>query len=127
MKAQLFGWTVATFALFLVLGFGAAGEKDKKDEKPKFKIPKVMKGVMKSGVAQKVFAGEGTKEETAKVLDMFVSLHANTPPKGDKDNWAKVTKTLVTTAQAIADGKETGSKKLAAIINCGACHKEFKK
>jgi hypothetical protein len=127
MKTQLLGWTVATFALVLLLGFGTAGEKDKKDEKPKFKIPEVMKEVMKSGVAKKVFAGEGTKEETAKVLEMFVSLHASKPPKDENDNWAKVTKTLVSTAQAIADGKEKGSKKLAAIINCGACHKEFKK
>jgi hypothetical protein len=127
MKTQLFGWTIATFALVLLLGFGSAGDKDKKDEKPKFKIPEVMKEVMKSGVAKKVFAGEGTKEETAKVLDMFVSLHANTPPKDDKGNWAKVTKTLVSTAQAIADGKEKGSKKLAGLINCGGCHSEFKK
>jgi hypothetical protein len=127
MKVQLFGWTIATFTLVLLLGFSAAGEKEKKEEKPKFKIPEVMKEVMKSGVSKKVFAGEGTKEETAKVLEMFVSLHASKPPKDDNDNWAKVTKTLVSTAQAIADGKEKGSKKLAGLINCGSCHKEFKK
>ncbi len=124
MKA-LFAGAVATLSLVLVLGVNQAGEKGKKGE-PKYKISEVMQEIMKSKLGPKVFSGQGTKEENKKVLDYFIALHENNPPKGEKGAWAKVTQTLVDTAKKIESGEEKGSKKLAALINCGACHKEFK-
>jgi hypothetical protein len=126
MKA-MFACVAATVALMLVLGVNMAGEKDKKDKTDaKYKIADVMKEIMKSGLGKKVFAGEGSKEENKKVLEYFIELHKNTPPKGEKDTWNKVTQTLVDTAKKIEAGEEKGSKKLAAIINCTFCHKTFK-
>jgi len=121
MKA-LFASVVAMVSVALLLGATGAGEKD-----AQYKIKESMKAVMASKLAQKVFAGEGTKEENKKVLEHFISLHANTPPKGEKDAWTKVTQTLVDTAKKIDAGEEKGSAKLAKLINCGSCHGMFKK
>jgi hypothetical protein len=121
MKA-MFACVAATLALVLVLGVNEAGEKDK----PKYKIAEVMKEIMKSKLGPKVFEGKGTPEENKKVLAYFIELHKNTPPKGEKDTWNKVTQTLVDTAKKIEAGEEKGSKKLAAIINCMFCHTRFK-
>jgi hypothetical protein len=126
MKA-LFAGVVALVGLTFVLGVSGAGDKDKKDDEPKYKIKEVMKEIMASKLGPKVFAGEGSKEENKKVLDYFIELHKNKPPRDEKDSWAKVTQTLVDTAKKIEAGEEKGSKKLAQLINCGACHGEFKK
>ncbi len=127
MKA-LFAGAVAILSLMLVLSVNQAGEKDKKDKAgdPKYKIKEVMQEIMKSKLGPKVFRGEGTKEENKKVLEYFIALHENNPPKGEKESWAKITKALVDAAKKIDAGEEKGGKKLAALINCGACHKEFK-
>jgi hypothetical protein len=122
MKA-LFASVVAMVSVAILLGVTGAGEKGE----PKYKIKEVMNEIMKSQLGPKVFKGEGTKEETKKVLDYFVELHKNNPPKGDKDAWAKVTQTLVDTAKKIEAGEEKGSVKLGKLINCGACHGMFKK
>ncbi len=121
MKA-LCVWVVAMMSMALLLGVSGAGEKD-----AKYQIKESMKAVMASKLAMKVFNGQGTPEENKKVLEHFVSLHANMPPKGEKDAWAKVTQTLVDTAKKIDSGEEKGSAKLAKLINCQGCHGQFKK
>jgi hypothetical protein len=117
----LFASLVAMACVAILLGVSGAGEEGK------YKTKEVMKAIMASKLGPKVFAGQGTKEENKKVLDYFIELHKNMPPKGDKDAWAKVTQTLVDTAKKIEAGEEKGSAKLAKLINCQGCHTEFKK
>lgn len=121
MKA-LFASMVAMVTVVILLGATGAGEGE-----PKYKIKDVMKKIMASKLGPKVFAGEGTKEENKQVLEYFVELHKNAPPKGEKDAWTKVTQTLVDTAKKIDSGEEKGSAKLAKLINCAGCHGQFKK
>jgi hypothetical protein len=123
MKALIAGFA-ATIALVLVLGSdGAGGEKE-----PKFKIKEVMKKAMAGGLCKKCASGQATAEEKKQLVEMFVALHDNAPPKGEKDSWAKVTKALVDAAKAVEAGTdEKAGKALAMLVNCKACHGEFKK
>jgi hypothetical protein len=120
MKA-LFASMVAVIGFVVLLSPGAAGEKSK------YTTKQVMKAVMANKLGPKVFSGKGTKEENKKVLEYFISLHGNMPPKGEQGSWDKITKSLVDTAKKIDAGEEKGSAKLAKLINCGVCHGQFKK
>ena len=127
MKA-LFAGMVATVAMVLVLSSTGAAQKDKDEKKePKYKISEVMQKAMKGGLCKKCASGDATAAEKKMLVEMFIALHENTPPKGEKDSWAKVTKALVDAAKAVDEGKdEAAGKSLAKLVNCGACHKEFK-
>jgi hypothetical protein len=129
MKLFLAG-VLATFALAFVLTAtdGAGKDKDKDKEEPKYKIKEVMKKAMAGGLCKKCATGKGTDEDKKELVELFVALHANTPPKGEKEEWAKITKSFVDAAKAILDGKdEDAGKKLAKLVNCKECHGMFKK
>jgi hypothetical protein len=125
MKMLLAGM-VAMVSLVLVLGANQAGEKDKKAE-PKFKIKEVMaKAHGEEGLLEKVTEGTATAKEKKLLVEMYAALHANTPPKGDQAKWAKVTQSMVDGAKAVDDGTDEKGKALAKLVNCKACHAEFK-
>jgi hypothetical protein len=127
MKALL-SCGVAVLSLMLVLGVNSAGEKDKKAE-PKYTIKEVMKKAHDDeGLLEKVQEGKATAKEKKELVELYVALHDNTPPKGDKAKWAKVTQSLVDTAKAIDDGKDEkmAIKTLTKLVNCKNCHGEFK-
>src|SRR5882724_3056408 len=105
MKMLLAGM-VAVFSLAIFLGADQAGEKDKKAE-PKFKIKEVMaKAHAEGGLLEKVTDGTATAKEKKELVELYVALHDNIPPKGDQSKWAKVTQALVDAAKAVDDGKD---------------------
>ena len=119
MKALL-SCGVAVLSLMLVLGVNSAGEKDKKAE-PKYTIKEVMKKAHDDeGLLEKVQEGKATAKEKKELVELYVALHDNTPPK--------VTQSLVDTAKAIDDGKDEkmAIKTLTKLVNCKNCHGEFK-
>jgi hypothetical protein len=127
MKA-LISCGVAVLSLVLVLGVNSAGEKDKKAE-PKYTIKEVMmKAHDDDGILSKVQDGTATAKEKKDLVELYVALHDNAPPKGDKAKWAKVTQSLVDTAKAIDAGKDEPAavKTLSKLVNCKNCHSEFK-
>jgi hypothetical protein len=128
MKVFVAG-VLATFALVLLLSSSSDAGKDKdKSEEPKYKIKEVMKKAMAGGLCKKCATGKGSDEEKKQLVEMFVALCANTPPKGEKDDWVKITKQLADAAKAVAAGKddEAGAK-LGKLVNCKECHGMFKK
>jgi hypothetical protein len=121
MKA-MFAGVVATLSLVILLNANQAGQK----EEPKYKIGEVMAKAMKGGLAKKVADGKATEAEKKQLVEYFVALHANTPPKGEKTAWEKVTKSLVEAAKSAEGGDEKAGKSIAKLITCANCHKEFK-
>jgi hypothetical protein len=128
--------TVKYFALaVLAVAVASAGvfrADDKKDD-PKYTIKDVMKMAHQADkdskdptLAKKVTDGKGSKEDKAKLLELYTALAANKPPKGDADAWKKQTTTIVDAAKAVVDGKDGAEKDLGKAINCMACHKDFK-
>ena len=126
-NAKYFGLAVLTMALVSAGAFRAADKDD-----PKYTIKDVMKmahavekGSKDPSLFQKVTTGKASKEEKAKLLELYSALPANKPPKGDADAWKKSTTAMVDAAKAVVDGKEDAEKNLKMATACMECHKAF--
>lgn len=95
--------------------------------------PKEIKEVMKeahggkNSLLKKVLSGKAEKEEREKLLALYKDLAADTPEKGAKESWEKMTKAIVAAAEAVVDKGDSASlKKLRAATQCMGCHKIHK-
>lgn len=108
--------TVAPFALAT----------QEEDTKPEHTIKDVMKKAMKDGLLKKVAGGEATDEEKKELLDMFISLVENKPPKGEMESWHNLAGASALAAAKMVVGREGAADELKAATNCKACHSEHK-
>jgi hypothetical protein len=111
----------------VVMAQGAAEE-----AKPKHAIKEVMKGAhvpAKEGeksLRDTVLGGKATPEQKQQLLDFYISLAENEPPKGDKEAFEKKTRAVVIGAAMIVVGRENGADALRKATVCAACHKDHK-
>ncbi len=120
---KLFSVMVSAFVVAGLLSTVTSAEDDAK--KPKKSIKDVMKEAHKSGLAKKVASEKATPEEREELLDLYVALAANKPPKGEEKSWKILSARLVTgAADVVEDPSDTRDLKRA--MNCGKCHKLHK-
>ena len=114
---------VLTLTAFATVQFGHAAE-----AKPKYTIKEVMKALHKgdTSVGKRVGAGNGTKEDFAKMVDYYGALPANKPPKGDDASWKAKTTALLDSAKALNAGKPGALEAFKKASNCKACHSVHK-
>lgn len=96
---------------------------------PKISIKEVMKKghvPPKSSLVSKVIKGEASAEEKKLLVEMYTALDESEPPKGDKADWKKLTKTLLDAAKALEGGDDGAREKLNEAVNCGNCHRGHK-
>ena len=122
VKRILCAAAVLLVATVVVGGMTRAADEDK----PKYTIKQVMKTAMKGGLCKKVASGEASADEQKQLVEMFVALAANKPPKGDAESWKTKTTALVSAAKAVAAGDDGGVAALGKAANCMACHKVHK-
>ena len=73
-------------------------------------------------------AWDDIQKETKEYSELAAGLGKNDPPKGDKDSWAKLTKTYAENAKALADGAEKKDKAAMTTAHgkigksCKSCH-----
>ena len=117
----LAGGLIAAVGLVFCLSTTGAG--DKKD--PKYTIKEVMAKAHKEGLLKKVASGKADEDDRKELAELYTALSQNKPPMGELADWKKITGAMVKAAKlAVKDAaKGTALKK---IVNCGACHKEFK-
>ncbi len=89
-------------------------------EKPKHSIKEVMKIALKGPLNKKVADGNATEDEKKQLIELYESLAAATPKKGDADSWKEKTSAL------LAAAKGTDGKALLKASNCKACHDSHK-
>jgi hypothetical protein len=127
------GWsllTVAALSLTFTAVAMAQGAADK--PKPKYAIKEVMKGAHvpaqegEKSLRDIVLGGKATPEQKQQLLDFYISLAENDPPKGDKEAWAKKTSAVVIGAAMIVVGRENGPDFLKKATVCANCHKDHK-
>ena len=94
--------------------------------KPKHTIKQVMKEAHKKKLLNKVMDGKASKEEKQKLLDLYVSLWENKPPKGEQKSWDKLTSGIVVATAKSLVGREGAAAALKKATNCGGCHKPHK-
>ncbi len=94
------------------------------DEKPKLDIEKIMEKAhdKDDGILKIVVNGKATDAQKKELLELYVELGKNKPPKGDAKSWKTKTDALVLAAKEVVAGKEDGIKDLKKATNCKACH-----
>lgn len=109
--------------------FAFADDEDKKDgdaKKPKHTIKDVMGKALKGKLNKKVISGDATAKEKLELLDMYISLVENKPPKGDEASWQRFSGAAALAAAKVAVGRDDGIEALKAATKCAACHKAHK-
>jgi hypothetical protein len=123
---------VAALGASLTYAVARAQEGDADEPKPKHEIAEVMHGAHlpaeegAKSLRDRVLGGDATPEEKQELLDLYISLAENKPPKGELEAWqAKTGKILVSAAKVVV-GREGAEKELEKATNCMACHKDHK-
>lgn len=88
----------------------------------KHSIKEVMAKAHKGKLLNKVLDGQATAEDKMVLLDHYISLRQNKPPKGEQAEWERRTDRIVLAAAKMAVGREGVAKELRAATNCSACH-----
>jgi hypothetical protein len=109
---QMFAGAVAVLAMVFLVSAEA--------QDSKFTNKEVMQKAMKGGLCGKVASGKASDDEKKLLVELFTSLHANKPKKGEADSWKAKTEALLTAAKS-GDGKA-----LKAAADCKGCHSVHK-
>jgi hypothetical protein len=117
---------VMPFALMSLALFVGAVAVRGADEKAKYTIKEVMKEQGKGKLRDKVIDGTASDDDKKKLVEMYEALPKNSPPRGDKDNWKKLTDALIKAAKDAKEGKDGAVDALKKASNCMACHKDHK-
>ena len=95
--------------------------------KPKHTIEEVMERAhARDGLLGKVSGGEASAEEKAELLDLYVSLAENQPPRGDAASFQKLANDAVLAAARVVVGREGAEGQLRRAVNCQACHRDHR-
>jgi hypothetical protein len=95
------------------------------ETKAKHTIKEVMQaahGREGARLRQKVIDGQATAEEKVQLMDMYLSLAENAPPRGSAEDWHTKTDALLVAAVKVVAGREDGVAALRTASNCMACH-----
>lgn len=120
--------TALSICLAVVAGATLApfARADEEEAKPKHTIKDVMKEAMKGGLLKKVTGGDASAEEKNQLLDLFISMVENKPPKGEMESWHNLAGASALAAAKVVVGREGAVEELKAATNCKACHSEHK-
>jgi hypothetical protein len=127
----LAGWTLVAVVSFGLIQ-AAVHAQDTEAAQPKHTIKEVMKGAHmapESGgksLRDRVIAGDASDEEKKQLLDLYISLLENEPPRGDADEFMKKAGAVAKAAAKIVVGREGAGEELTRATNCAACHREHK-
>lgn len=117
----------AVFLSFIGAGFAVVAAVEEVKNSAKYPIKQVMKEAHKDGLLKKVTEGKASKEEKARLLELYTSLWDNAPPKGDEASWTKKTGTVVVAAAKALLEQEKALEGLKAAVDCKPCHDTHKK
>lgn len=127
------GWSLLTLmALSFTYTAVVMAQGTEEKAKPKHTIKEVMKGAhMPASEGEKslrdtVLGGKATPEQKQQLLDFYISLAENEPPKGEKEAWDKKTRAVVVGAAMVVVGRDNGIEVLKVATACPACHKDHK-
>ena len=129
---KLFRVSITVLAVAItVSAFAFAQDDNDKDEKkkPKHTVKEVMGKTMSpkgDKLTKKVTGGKATDEEKMELLDMFISLTENDPPKGDEASWKNFTNSATIAAAMVVVGREGATDQLKTATNCKKCHDAHK-
>jgi hypothetical protein len=114
-------------ALSFILVVCSTDYRAAQDKGAKYSIEDVMDLAHgKKGILKKVMSGGAEKADKEKLVELYVALGQNKPPKGSADSWKERTEALVVASKSVAKGEDAGIGALKKAVNCAGCHKLHK-
>jgi hypothetical protein len=93
------------------------------EERPRYTIKEVMKNAHgKNNLVKKLLLGKATVEEKTALIEYYVALTKNLPPRGDAEAWKKSTEKLLAAAKVAVNGNKQDLASLRKAVDCKACH-----
>ena len=80
----------------------------------------------KDGLLKKVNGGSASADEKKKLLDLYISMWASKPSKGDINSWKKKSGDAIAAAAKVYLGEDDAIAALKKATACGGCHKAHK-
>ncbi len=106
----------------MVVASWVVGQESKQGPPAKHTIKEVMKQAHGEKLLNKVVDGSASKEEKDQLLDLYISLIDNKPPKGESGEWMMNSGRLILAAARVSVGRDGAVDELKAASNCKACH-----
>lgn len=120
LSLKYFGAAALVMGLAVISVSSAA---DEKKDSVKYTIKEVMKlAHAKDGLLAKAKNGTITDEEKKKLVEAYLALSMNKPPKGETESWKKFTDKISEAAKAYGEGKDPMAKGLTKALLCKDCH-----
>ena len=111
--------------LFASVSAGPVDFNRQDDEKPS--ISDAMTAFHKGDkLHQVVGKGEASDAQKKQLLDLYIHMSEQKPPKGDAEEWQKQLQPIIAAAAKVVVGREGAEKEYMGATNCMACHKKFK-
>lgn len=117
---------IAALCLGVMVVPWLTGQESKPGPAPKHTISEVMKQAHGAKLLNKALDGQASKEEKDQLLDLYISMIDNKPPKGEPDQWTMKSGRAIVAAARVAVGREGAEAELKAATNCKACHDAHK-
>jgi hypothetical protein len=130
-SAKLAGWLLAAVACISLVQVAVHAQNTEKAT-PKHAIKDVMKGAHMppegggKSLRERVIAGNASDEEKRQLLDLYISLLENDPPRGEAEAFHAKAGAVALAAAKIVVGREGAAEELTKATNCAACHRDHK-
>ena len=79
-----------------------------------------------TSLRDRVLSGKATAKERNQLLDIYISLTENEPPRGKLEDFQKKTNAVVLAAAKVVVGRKGAEAELRKATTCAACHKDHK-
>jgi hypothetical protein len=130
-RAHLTGLSLLTAIGFTLIHTIVQAGQDPEAAKPKHAIEEVMQGAHVAPEGQqsllaRVAAGRASDEEKQQLLDFYISLAENEPPRGELTAFQEKTRPIIIAAAKVVVGREGAGAELRRAVNCAGCHRDHK-
>ena len=123
-------WLVLSLVFALGVGTSALvlrATAEGASQKPMYTTKEVMQlAHRKLKLLPKVVKEQATDKEKMKLMELYLAMWDNDPPKGKKVDWQRRCGDLITAACKVVLGYEGAEAELKAAADCGGCHKPHK-
>ena len=115
---------LAMLALLVSGGSSAFRADDDRGERGEG-IERIMKRAFRGddSLVKRAAAGNVSKDEKQRLLDLMIALSQTRPPHGPMDSWKEKTAALVDAAKDLVDGVDGAGDRLSSAMACKACHR----
>lgn len=111
---------------FVLAQHGGGDGAKEGEHKAAYTIGEVMEQAHKSKLMDKVIEGKASDAEKRKLLDLYLALWDNKPPRGEMESWKAMSGEAIVAAAKVVLDEKGAIDRLETATDCRACHNAHK-